>query len=107
MDNNQEYQISIIGVEEIPGSKSLMENAKNHMLSKCKVSSQILSENLKTFCAAVTESLTDIDLPASDFELSEFEVSVDISIQGEISLIGSLEAGAGSGIKMTFKKKGN
>lgn len=107
MENNQEYQISIIGVEEVSGSKSFMGNAKNHMLSKCKISSQILSNNLKTFCTAITESLTDIELPGSDFELSEFEISVDISIQGEISLIGSLDAGAGSGIKLTFKKKGD
>lgn len=41
------------------------------------------------------------------YSLDEIEVSVDISASGSIKLIGSVEVGASSGLKLTFKRNRN
>lgn len=63
-----------------------------------------LTQSLSAFTVEMDKILGDAQSESKKYILEEIEVSVDISASGSIRLIGSVEAGASGGLKLTFKR---
>lgn len=63
-----------------------------------------LQASLKSLSGKLNSMFHDLRA-VGEFELNEIQVSVEISSEGGVSLIGSLKAGAKGAISLTFKPK--
>ena len=105
--SKNDYEISILGYggPSSDGSKGLAEAVGGRVRSKYKVNAEYLSANVRQFCQNWMHILDGMDFGSSEYELDDFEVSVEVSAEGEVSLIGSVSAGMSGGITLTFKRK--
>jgi hypothetical protein len=72
---------------------------------KGQVSTKILGDNLQKFVAGLGAALANIPQALPQHRLDEIEVSVSISAEGGVSLLGTGgKAGAEGGLKLTFKR---
>lgn len=69
-----------------------------------KVPLNTLAQSLSVFAAEMDKIFSDAQSESKKYILEEIEVSVDISASGSIRLIGTVEAGASGGLKLTFKR---
>lgn len=64
-----------------------------------------LAGKLSEFVCGFSEALENISDTISGYDLDEIEVSVEVSAEGEISLVGAVSVGSSGGITLKFKKK--
>ena len=66
-----------------------------------EMDTQVLRKALADFSGEIGEALRDIRA-VGEFRLKEVQISVEISAEGGISLIGSAKAGAKGAVNLTF-----
>lgn len=70
------------------------------------VSAEMLKSQISGFMAVVEEVFSNNVKAASEMELDEISFSLDIDVNGQVSLMGNgVEVGATGGIQVTFKRK--
>lgn len=79
------------------GEKSSMDNRIQH-LDAAK-----LRESLGALSGQIASVLQDIK-KVGDYQLTAVEVSVEVTAEGGVALIGSLKAGAKGAIKLRFER---
>lgn len=95
--------ICIIGQED---SKIQSKGVLNqYQLRYGELPIEKLEANLSAFVESLGVVFDNLSAPIKSFELDEIEVKVDISINGGVSLVGSVEAGTSGGVTLKFKRK--
>lgn len=61
--------------------------------------------NLRDFCGRVNLMLQNLGESVSDYNLSSFEISVDVTAKGEVRFIGSAGTDVKGGLKLIFQRK--
>lgn len=70
-----------------------------------EVDTDRLSASLRRLCAQTNELFDDVDRAGGDFELSSFELTVEITGSGEVRLIGAVSVEVSGGISLTFTRR--
>lgn len=97
--------ISIIG-HDVPQVQSKGPYGQLH-LRQSEVSTDILQSNLSAFVKNLDTVFDQVITSIKEYELSEIEVKVDVSVAGGISLIGSVATEATGGITLRFRRMHN
>ena len=104
-------EIKVIGLAESGKqniqAKRLGDSSKMQQwaLEMGNVGAEALAEQLTGFYETITGVLENITCKASNYELTEIEISVVLSAEGQIKLLGAVGAGIDGGITMKFAKK--
>jgi hypothetical protein len=78
---------------------------RDRIIRQIEVDPRVLSRNLNAFVAQMDEVLAEVRDSAGGFKLSEVEISVEISAEGQILLWGvGGQVGAKGGLSLTFKR---
>lgn len=96
----ENYTISVIVANDQLVSKGVNSSS---VLTK-PIPVDTLKENLHEFVSNIGKSFDGLKSNIKEFELEEFEVSAEISASGGINLIGTVQGGAKSAIKLKFKR---
>ena len=95
-----ERSIWIISVEQ----NTLVDKGGTSKLLSQNLPLNTLKSNLSDFICNIEASLEGINQTIHNFNLDEIEMSIAISVNGGISLVGSVEAGTTGGINLKFKR---
>jgi hypothetical protein len=63
-----------------------------------------LKASLSDLVAKLTSATSELVAKADGFSLKELEVSIEITSEGGINLIGSVKAGGNASLKLTFER---
>lgn len=69
-----------------------------------RVSKETLKKNLESVVGTLKDVVENIPVPMKGYDLEEIEFKLEVSAEGSISLIGSIEVGATGGISLKYKK---
>jgi len=75
-----------------------------HPTIKSKLDIDKLKDNLRNFCKEISSVIPNE--PFNSFNLSEISLTVEVSAEGGISLIGTTKVAASSAIQLKFTKIG-
>ena len=94
-------KLTIVTAEEIVG----MRRAGGLLTKKLDIDPDQLSININIFLKQMAEVVNKTPKDMGPFQLSEIEVSAEITGKGQVVLWGvGGEVGAGGGVKFVFKK---
>ena len=99
--------IGVSDEDQFPSSdqkSSLWQRVRGIVPKIDTVSSETLRSNLTRFLQAMEKSLSDAPTQLADYRLDEIEVAVEVSAEGEISLLGNGAKVGGKGT-LTLKLK--
>jgi hypothetical protein len=85
---------------QVKGAKGLLEK----MTTPSRINVADLRENIAGFIGSVNELLSGIPKKTGIFNLDEIELTVQVSAEGTIQLIGGIKAGATGGITLRMKR---
>jgi hypothetical protein len=68
------------------------------------VDSGDLTQNLSSMCTRLSSAFRKAQQSAGEFELDEFEVTLDLTATGEVRLVASVRAEIRGGLKLTFRR---
>ncbi len=87
---------------------SEMRSLTDRILSQIEIDSTTLSTNLNVFIAQIDGVLSKAPDTVGGFGLTEVEISVEISADGQVVLWGvGGQVGGKGGISLTFKREGS
>ena len=98
-----EYISVWIGQTE-PISRSALPLAKEIVSSVVKVNTEIFAKNLSSFLSKVQMVLNSVSVETSAYAVEEVELHLMLNGSGGIELVGNLQAGVQSGIKVRLKR---
>ncbi len=82
------------------------EDTRGWFTTSQPVSVTTLGDNLRKFVSGLDAAFKDVPSALASYDLDEVEVSVTVSAEGSISLLGSGgKAGVEGGLKLTFSRK--
>lgn len=84
---------------------ALPQLARQAVLKSVEVSGDVLRENLKAFLTKFAGLLEDGFLTDTHAAIDEIELSLVITANGGIELVGKLAAGSQAGVKVKLKRR--
>jgi hypothetical protein len=85
---------------------SVPEDIRGWFTVSQPVSVATLRDNLRKFVSSLDAAFKDVPSALASYDLDEVEVSVTVSAEGGVSLLGSGgKAGVEGGLKLTFSRK--
>lgn len=88
-----------------PNAKGIWDTAAAWVNKQSNVAIDKLETNLKQFCETFLLATSKLDDLTAAYELSEIELSIDVTSKGEVRLISSAGAEIKGGIKLVFSRK--
>jgi hypothetical protein len=88
------------GTPQADGSKGLFDRVP----APVSVDVELLKNNLSGFFESINHLLSAIPKAAEPFKLDEIELSIEVSAEGSIQLVGGVKAGATGGITLKLKR---
>lgn len=94
---------------EAVGVKGALPNMKKGLARSSKnmavVASEVMSDNLRNFLAAIEGSVIDGQPTDSNFDIEQIELNLVVNANGGVELLGKLSAGAKASMKLVLKRK--
>lgn len=97
--------INIWTDEERKEGKSALPKMAQVTRHVATASTEVVSENLAAFLKAFEPIATQAFVESSSFEIDEIELSLVVTGNGGIELLGKIEAGAEASIRIKLKRK--
>lgn len=98
-------KIEILEVEGNKDEKAALPTLGKARIKTTQVDMSILSANLKEVLAEFQQVVEDQPMTASGYYLDEIELSLGVSGNGSIFLLGKVEAGVQASIKVKIKRE--
>ena len=100
----EEYSVNIIGLKEYNSRDFSWDESPR--FQKGKISAETLRKNIQSFTATIMKSLEDVNSAIGSFELDTVELTAQMSMSGELSIMGAVgtELSSANGIKFVFKR---
>lgn len=96
--------IEIVAVETTSeGSKGLFDLEEGRRIVRTKA--EDFSESLRKFCAAFSAGLGDFEDAAAKLTLETIEVSVELTVKGEVRLIAAASSETKGSVKLVFSRR--
>ncbi len=86
--------------EMIEGARGLL----NRMPAPVVMNVETLKNSLTDFLQSINQLLAGIPTVTAPFKLDEIELSVEVSAEGSIQLVGGVKVGATGGITLKLKR---
>ncbi len=97
---------------EVEGSKNAIDIGANYVISnqghrhRSLISAADLKQNIGEFTDVIEQVFERADNPVAKLQLEEIELSIEISGNGRVNLLGmGAEAAAKGAVKLKFKRK--
>lgn len=68
------------------------------------ISAEVLQKNMASFLEVLSPALNQAEKVVGGYDLEEIELKLEVSAEGSLSLIGTVQAGAVGGITLKFKR---
>ncbi len=109
VDAHTDRTIRIFGAEDSDRGgavdRGVFKRSAENRYGRAEVPVSLLKERLREFLEGVGELLSDLPLPSARYELSEVELSVEVSAKGQLSLLGTGgEVGGQSGLTLRLTR---
>lgn len=86
--------------------RGILDDAGGRLQSVAVVTSESLAKNLKAFSEQFGKALAAVDKVEGGFDLDEIKVSVELGVEGEITVLGVGASASGkAGLEMVFKRR--
>lgn len=87
------------------GTRGILQPTSRLVTSATTVAAEKLAQQLSEFRAQFSTVLDAMDEPAGRYQIHEVKVTLELSAEGEISILGSgVTAGGKAGLELTFKR---
>jgi len=97
--------ITVLTTSAVQEEKSGLPKFKGFSSSEIKISTEILSKNLKDFLEKIKPVIESQTTAIGQFSVSEIELNLAINASGGIDLIGKFDAGIEGGITIKLTRK--
>ncbi len=105
-DSARHHTIPIVyeELEVIEGGKGLGAAVERLVRRTATLDVPRLASNLESICRQLGAAFQGVTTAVKDYEVQQFEVTVDVSAQGEIRLVGGVSTEFRGGLKLVFRR---
>lgn len=99
--------IIISGAVKVPvdDTRGMLDDSTSKVGKYTLVASEKLAEHLKSFGSQFGKALEAVDELTGRYQLDEVTVSLEITAEGQVAILGSgVTAGGTAGLELTFKR---
>lgn len=89
--------------EDLEGSKSF--GSPKRLPAVGEVNTSTLGRNLRRLTSQINEIFDEVSAAPGEFELTSFDVAVEVTGSGEVRLIGAVSLELTGGISLTFTRR--
>jgi hypothetical protein len=102
-----ESGITILSSEfdQQPGEKGFFDASRRMVDRVGTVSSDVLAENLQSFCEEIGEAFDGVSTVVKNYQLDSVEITVQVSASGEVRLVGGASTELTGGLKLIFSRQ--
>lgn len=87
------------------GTRGVLDTASNKLNSVALVASDKLAENFQLFAEKFGKALSSIANATGKYHLDEVKVSIELGVEGEVTLVGAgASASGGATLELVFKR---
>jgi len=90
--------------EHQPGQKDFFD-ARRLADKVGTVSSDVLANNLQSFCEEIGEAFDGVSTVVKNYQLDSVEITVQVSATGEVRLVGGASVQLTGGLKLIFSRQ--
>jgi len=91
-------------LETIEGGKGLGAAVERLVRRTGTLDITQLASNLELLCRQLGAAFQGVTTAVKDYEVQEFEVTVDVTAKGEIRLVGGISSEIKGGLKLVFRR---